>query len=265
MFQPTRRTRSLAAPLFASLALTLGAPVAAAQGIPCPVSHAQLESMLTAVVTDGHNAGLSNNMWASIVDRDGVVCNVARSAALGNQWPGSRVISAQKAYTANAFSLPNGAGAGVGGTDIALSSGNLYGTVLQGGALFGLQFSNPVNAEAAYKGPVSHFGSFSDPMKGRIVGGINVFGGGLALYDAAGHLVGALGVSGDTSCTDHVVAWRVRDALGLDHVPGGISASGDDNLVIATPVTAGAFEHPDCGGGVSGIIADLPLNFPIGP
>ena len=71
-------------------------------------------------------------------------------------------------------------------------------------------------------------------------------------------------MSGDTSCTDHVVAWRVRDALGLDDVPGGVSATGDDNLIIATPVEPGSFEHPDCGGGVAGIIADLPTNFPIG-
>jgi uncharacterized protein GlcG (DUF336 family) len=26
-------------------------------------------------------------------------------------------------------------------------------------------------------------------------------------------LVGALGVSGDTSCTDHIVAWKLRKAL----------------------------------------------------
>lgn len=107
-------------------------------------------------------------------------------------------------------------------------------------------------------------GTPNDPMKGRVVGGINVFGGGLALYDSLGNLVGGLGVSGDTSCTDHVVAWKVRDALGLDHVPGGVSGTGDDNLNIADPVMPGAFEHPDCGGGVADIIGDLPDDFPIG-
>ena len=44
-----------------------------------------------------------------------------------------------------------------------------------------------------------------------------------------------------------------------------MSASGDDNLNIATPVVAGNFEHPDCGGGVADIIDDLPDCYPIGP
>ena len=45
-------------------------------------------------------------MWATVVNRDGVVCAVVFSGTnRGAQWPGSRVISAQKANTANAFSL----------------------------------------------------------------------------------------------------------------------------------------------------------------
>lgn len=55
-------------------------------------------------------SGLNNQMWATIVDRDGVVCAVAfRSVDRGAQWPGSRVISAQKANkgdsVAGAFSF----------------------------------------------------------------------------------------------------------------------------------------------------------------
>ncbi|MEO0973169.1 MAG: hypothetical protein AAFX85_08735, partial [Pseudomonadota bacterium] len=72
--------------------------------------HAALTAALQASVapTSGTpNGGFDLNMWASIVDRDGIVCAVARSGAdRGDQWPGSRVISAQKANTANAFSLP---------------------------------------------------------------------------------------------------------------------------------------------------------------
>jgi len=46
-------------------------------------------------------------MWGAIVNRDGIVCAVAFTGAdRGSQWPGSRVIAAQKANTANAFSLP---------------------------------------------------------------------------------------------------------------------------------------------------------------
>jgi uncharacterized protein GlcG (DUF336 family) len=260
---PHRRTGLV---LLGGAALLLSQSAFAQPGCFGLPSHSELESVLQDVVKAGDNGGLRNNMWASVVDRDGVVCNVVRSSDLGNQWPGSRVISAQKAYTGNAFSLPNGAGVNVagGGADIALSSGNLYGTVLEQGSLFGLQFSNPVDTANAYSGNAMRYGTPQDPMKGRVVGGINVFGGGLALYDSGGNLVGGLGVSGDTSCTDHVVAWKVRDALGLDNVPGGVSATGDDNLNIVTPVTPGAFEHPDCGGGVAAIIADLPDDFPIG-
>jgi uncharacterized protein GlcG (DUF336 family) len=227
-------------------------------GLP---SHAELKAKLSVVIDSGGNAGLANEMWGTVVNRDGVVCAVVFTGDdRGDQWPGSRMISAQKAYTANAFSLPSDAGFGG-----ALSTGNLYGTVLEQGSLLGLQFSNPVDPEKAYEGNAKKFGQPNDPITGRRVGGVNVFGGGLALYDENKNVVGAIGVSGDTSCTDHVIAWKVRDSLELDNVPGGVSATGDDNLNIATPVKPGSFEHPDCGGGVAAIIAALPTNFPIGP
>ena len=53
------------------------------------------------------NGGFGLNMWATVINRDGEVCAVAFTGNdRGDQWPGSRVISAQKANTANAFSLP---------------------------------------------------------------------------------------------------------------------------------------------------------------
>lgn len=230
-----------------------------------------IHTSLTRALKDalvGDNKGLSNEMWATIVDRDGIVCAVTFSGEnRGAQWPGSRVISAQKANTGNAFSLDVDDGAG-----IALSSGNLYGTVQPGGSLFGLQHSNPVDPRVAYgdnqqvagsdstKPPA--YGKQDDPMVGTYIGGVNVFGGGLALYDQDMQVVGGLGVSGDTSCTDHVVAWRIRDGLDLDSVPGGVGPAGIDNLNIVNKVKAGAFEHPDCGGGVAGVIDDLNTNFP---
>lgn len=68
-------------------------------------------------------------MWATIVDRDGVVKTVAFSGSnRGEQWPGSRIISAQKSNTANAFSLP----------ELALSTANLFSAVQPGGSLYGL-------------------------------------------------------------------------------------------------------------------------------
>jgi uncharacterized protein GlcG (DUF336 family) len=198
------------------------------------------------VVTDpadnSANAGLNNDMWATIVNRDGIVCAVTFSGDdRGDQWPGSRVISAQKANTANSFSLPAGAGGLFDG--LALSTANLWATVQPGGSLFGLQFSNPVDPAVAYRGNPMNYGQSNDPMVGRKIGGVNVFGGGLGLYDEAGNLLGGLGLSGDTSCTDHIIAWKVRNALGLDHVPSGVSPAGDDNIIFDT---SASFGHPHC-------------------
>lgn len=217
-------------------------------------------------VTAADETGLNNDMWLTLVDRDGVVCVVTRSGGdRGDQWPGSRVISAQKANTANAFSLPARAGGVVPG--LSLSTANLYSAVQPGGSLFGLQESNPVDTEVAYGGDSRKQGHKDDPMVGKKIGGVNVFGGGLALYDDDGNLLGALGVSGDTSCADHVIAWKVRDALGeVDHVPAGVSPTGDDNMIqdIIDGVSAGGFGHPDCGFGEDAVIPGLPVDFPIG-
>ncbi len=46
-------------------------------------------ALATAVATD--TSGLDNQMWATLVNRDGVVCAVAFSGVnRGAQWPGSR-------------------------------------------------------------------------------------------------------------------------------------------------------------------------------
>ena len=222
-------------------------------------SHADLLAKLTEVVQAGGNAGLGNDMWGTIVDRDGVVCAVAFTGGdRGGQWPGSRVISAQKANTANAFSLS----ASARGFAAPLSTANLNEAVQPGGSLFGLQFSNPVDTDVAYGGNARNYGRANDPMVGGKVGGVNVFGGGLGLYDAAGNVVGALGVSGDTSCTDHIIAWKVRDKLLLDNVPGGVSATGDDNIVFGF---GGGLGHPECGFGEVPIAQGLPGTHPTGP
>jgi len=170
------------------------------------------------------------------------------------------VISAQKANTANAFSLDSTSSSNSSGatTGLALSTANLYSAVQPGGSLFGLQESNPVDASVAYRGSASSWGSASDPLVGRKIGGVNVFGGGLALYNTNHRLVGAVGVSGDTSCADHNIAWRVRNLLGLDHMAGGGAfpavggVSGDatrpDNIVfdITGSGSKGGFGHPSC-------------------
>jgi hypothetical protein len=79
------------------------------------------------------------------------------------------------------------------------------------------------------------------------VGGVNVFGGGLALYVSGGKKVGGLGVSGDQSLTDHFVAWRVRNTLKLDHlgtlgvVPGADAAHPDNIISTSNPPPRAGF------------------------
>ena len=255
-----------------ALSLLLGGAFEAAAG-PDPgeasckdlPSQAQLQTALKAVVSGGGNAGFALNMWATIVTRDGVVCSIAFTGNdRGDQWPGSRVISAQKANTANAFSLPG----------LALSTANLYSAVQPGGSLFGLQESNPVDTAAAYKGPSTDYGKPNDPLVGQKIGGVNVFGGGLALYNKDGKLVGGIGVSGDTSCTDHIVAWKVRHALNLDNVPAGVAPGATDNIIFditedsyGHPKSASGWGHPECdsNGAAKTIANNLPTSHPVGP
>lgn len=225
-----------------------------ANGLP---THSQLQAALKAVVAEG-NGGFGFNMWATIVDRDSVVKAVVFSGKdRGDQWPGSRVISAQKANTANAFSLPG----------LALSTANLFTATQPGGSLFGLQFSNPVNTDVAYRGPSEDIGTAKDPMVGHKIGGVNVFGGGLPLYDPDGKLVGAIGVSGDSSCADHNIAWKVRHKLNLDNVPAGVSPTKDDNIVndITNGVSASGWGHPETSPKATEIAKALPKTHPIGP
>lgn len=228
----------------------------ACNGLP---SQSALKSALTAA-RHQTNGGFNLDMWATVVNRDGIVCAVAFTGSdRGDQWPGSRVISAQKANTANAFSLPL----------LALSTANLYSAVQPGGSLYGLQHSNPVDTEVAYRGPAANFGQPDDPMVGRRIGGVNVFGGGLSLYDASHTLIGAIGVSGDSSCADHNIAWRTRSSLKLDHVPAGVSGDSlrPDNIVYditSAPgeqegVSASGWGHPVCSPEAKMIAATLPV------
>jgi uncharacterized protein GlcG (DUF336 family) len=231
-------TTSFMAAAALGVVMTTSAPTLADTKSECKdlPSHAELKAALTAARNHAsNNGGFDLDMWGTIVNRDGIVCAVAFTGNdRGAQWPGSRVISAQKANTANAFSLPA----------LALSTANLYSAVQPGGSLYGLQHSNPVDTEAAYGGNAKNYGQPNDPMVGEKIGGVNVFGGGLGLYNSAKTLIGAIGVSGDTSCADHFIAWRTRDALGLDHVPGGVSGDNArlDNIVF----DSGPWQHPHC-------------------
>jgi uncharacterized protein GlcG (DUF336 family) len=256
--------RYLAATLAIALTMTMGVALAddggGNNGCKNLPGYSQLKAALGAA-TATETSGLNNQMWSTIVDKDGIVCAVAFTGVNRfAQWPGSRVISAQKANTAASFSLDSSSSSGGSGqpNGLSLSTANLYSAVQPGGSLYGLQHSNPVDTGDAYQGPASNYGTAYDPVVGNKVGGVNVFGGGLTLYGPGKKIVGAAGVSGDTSCADHNIAWRTRNNLGLDHLSGVGGVSGDparpDNIIFditsnpygGTGISAGGFGHSTC-------------------
>ena len=210
----------------ASVAALIGAALLAgkAQAADCPVTQDQLAQALRA----------------SVVTRDGTVCAVAFSGnKADDQWPGSRAVAMQKANTANAFSVAK----------MAISTANLFAGAQPGQPLYGLITASPPSPETA-AGDAAQFGTASDPMVGKRIGGVIVFGGGLALYNDSG-VVGGLGISGDSSCADHNVAWRVRQALKLDRVPAGVNPNRRDAIIYdlgADGKSASGFGHVKCNG-----------------
>jgi uncharacterized protein GlcG (DUF336 family) len=208
-----------------------------------PIDHAILAKALKVAIapTGGpSNGGLDNHMWASVVDRQGVVRAVCHSGDdIGDQWPGSRAIAIEKANTANALSLPK----------FAFSTANLYAGAQPGGSLFGLAETNPVDTASMYGGDATAYGTPNDPMVGKKASGVVVFGGGLALYSDT-TLIGALGVSGDTSCADHNIAWRIRKALMLDNLRGGITEDDNDAIIYDIGLmgkSSSGYGHPTTG------------------
>ncbi len=238
--QKSRAGTVLAGALMGAMVLSGTAPAQAegfsdATGFGCPISYAQLKSAVTEAAS-ADSTGLNNDYWSVVVNRGGVVCAVAYSgAAYTSQWLLSRQIAAAKAYTANGLSLDAPTG--------PLSTAQLYGFVQPspsgGNPLFGLEGGNVLDSNAAYAGRDIDFGTANDPMLGKRVGGTITFGGGLGLY-FRNTKVGGVGVSGDTACADHSVAWRIRTILKLT------PPSQTDTITLtsgATPTTGG---HPRC-------------------
>src|SRR5579863_2044245 len=171
-----------------------------------------LQSKLAIIVkAPDANGGLfsPNLMWSAVVDRRGVLCSVIRSDP--DAWPGSRSIAIAKAATANNFS----------NSQLALSTAMLYSFTqpanagpapggFPAGSLYGLNNSNPFNPDFQEQGSGLR----------EVPGGIITFGGGVPLY-SGGKVIGGLGVSGDTACADHAIAFRMRKLAGLDSTPGG--------------------------------------------
>jgi uncharacterized protein GlcG (DUF336 family) len=231
-------------PILAAVALVVaGTSAALAQngvgGPPCSIASSvvnNLQNQLSVVVNfSDNNGGLfkpnPNQMWSAIVDRTGHLCSVIKT---GDAWPGSRAIAIAKAGTANDFSNQL----------FALSTANLYAATQPGGSLYGLNNSNPFN-------PI--FNPQGSGM-GAVPGGIITFGGGMPLY-SGGQVIGGLGVSGDSSCADHAIAFRMRKLAGLDGTPAGPNGSGAgaDNIIyppsslnIYGPPQTPGFWQPHC-------------------
>jgi uncharacterized protein GlcG (DUF336 family) len=176
----------------------------------------------------GPVGGLFNGsrMWGAIVNRDGEICSFVTTTSDPTQvWPGSQAIAKAKAYTANAFSLDS----------LALSTAMLYTFTQPGHSLWSLGQSNLWNPELT----ASPGASGGKP--GQVGGGLIFFGGGVPLY-RQGRIIGALGISGDTSCADHEVAKRTRNQLNLNP-PGGATA---DDISYSSLDGANVFTHPLC-------------------
>jgi len=220
--------------------------LAPAHAADCPVTHDRLVTALKASVKASGgptNGGFDSHQWASVVGRDGTVCAVAFSGnKADDQWPGGRIIAMAKAHTANAFSVKG----------MALSTANLFALAQPGQSLYGIVQAGPPSPEAS-AGEASQFGTASDPALGKRIGGVVVFGGGLALYDASG-IVGGLGVSGDSSCADHNVAWRVRNALDLGKTPQKDAIIYD---LGADGKSASGFGHAKCAGHEADVAQEL--------
>jgi uncharacterized protein GlcG (DUF336 family) len=190
-----------------------------------------LQAKLAAVVNlPDANGGLfkPNRMWSAVVDRQGILCSVVRSDP--DAWPGSRSIAIAKASTANDFS----------NNKTALSTANLYSftqpantavaTTFPAGSLYGLNNSNPFNPEFQPQGT----------GVGSVPGGIITFGGGVPLY-MGGQVIGGLGVSGDTACADHAIAFCMRRIAGLDTTP-----SSDNIVYLGAGELPHDVGHPHC-------------------
>jgi uncharacterized protein GlcG (DUF336 family) len=224
------RTKAVLVPAVLLLFAGAGAGFSAPDGDPdCGglPNAVQLRALLQAAPGTGGEAGglfHGQKMWGAVVNREGEICSFATSTADPSQvWPGSQAIAKAKAYTGNAFSNDG----------LALSTARLYTFVQPGHSLFGLNESNPFNAEALAE---------HHPGKGGIIGGIITFGGGLPLYNSKGKIIGGVGVSGDTACADHEIAKRVRDLAGLNP-PGGATV---DDIQYSSVDGASVFTHPLC-------------------
>lgn len=177
---------------------------------------------------EGDAGGLfaGHSEWAAVVNRQGELCAIVASTSDPSAtWPGSLAIAEAKAYTANAFS-----------TDTApLSTARLYTLTQPGHSLWGIASGNPFNPECLAAPDNAKAGV------GKVCGGSIAFAGGVPLYRNKTR-VGGLGVSGDTACTDHEIAKRMRHLATLDPDKGEFA----DDIIFESADGPSIYAHPLC-------------------
>jgi uncharacterized protein GlcG (DUF336 family) len=182
-----------------------------------------LATYLKAAPDSGEAGGLFHGLaeWGAIVNRNGQICVIVPpSDSTGGYWPGSRSIAMAKAFSANGFSTDT----------LAFSTARLYTLTQPGHSLWGVSQPEPFNPACL------------DPnVDLKVCGGAIAFGGGVPLYKN-GHVVGGLGISGDTPCADHEIAKRVRHYAGLDPAKG----QGADDIQYSSVDGASIYTHPLC-------------------
>jgi uncharacterized protein GlcG (DUF336 family) len=191
-------------------------------------SASDLKKWLRDAPSQGEAGGLMSGRmeWASIVNRQGVVCATAVATDdPSSAWPGSQAIAKAKAYTANAYS-----------TDTTpMSTARLYTLTQPGHSLWGVAEPNPFSPDCLVKP------GDAGKTDGKICGGSIAFGGGVPLYRDKTR-VGGLGVSGDTACADHEIAKRIRHLANLDPEKGEFV----DDIVYTSADGPSVFAHPLC-------------------
>ena len=192
-----------------------------------------LKAQLAAAVL-AETSGLNNHMWATIVDRNGIVCAVAYSgSSVGAQWLGSRVISAQKANTANDFSL-DGSAVSNGAPDYRCPCPppSLFSAVQPGGSLFRVAGEQSCEYGGGLCGAC---GRLWNPKRSA---GWQSHRRCERLRRRAGSLCRrqccwwerSESAATRLAHADHFIAWRLRNLLNLDHLGTGDSGTGRSPL-----------------------------------
>lgn len=174
-----------------------------------PIGSVNLKTGVGDVMANG---GVGAPEWLALVDSSGTTCAIVHSLPDGTDVTTKlgiihRPLAVTAAVTANSYSR---AGIGVSTANLYLHIANQPGFDAEiSSGLIGL----PNPSINVYGGNPKTWGTLTDPLIGQRVGGSNMQGGGLPLYNANKVKVGAIGVSGDFRCTDHVIAWKVREKL----------------------------------------------------